>query len=142
MPVGTGHSVEAQMTGEETTAGIQFKITQLEVLPKLPSDRLKIAFASPGEVIQIMVCTLTGKRITCNVGSAWTIEALKDLIEVKEDIPTDQQRIIYNGKQLEGKDLSTRLKSRCIMLTPSRWKDVIGVQYYQRMLVSNQISHI
>ncbi|KAM0248958.1 hypothetical protein ACHAP5_003167 [Fusarium lateritium] len=34
MPVGTGHSVEAQMTGEETTAGIQFEISRLDIFPK------------------------------------------------------------------------------------------------------------
>ncbi|KIL92243.1 hypothetical protein FAVG1_04651 [Fusarium avenaceum] len=39
MPVGTGHSVEAQMTGEETTAGIQFEVTRLDIPPEMIRDK-------------------------------------------------------------------------------------------------------
>jgi hypothetical protein len=53
MPVGTGHSIEAQMTGEETTAGIQFEITRLDPHARpgdtitkegVPADQIRFIF--------------------------------------------------------------------------------------------------
>lgn len=50
---------------------------------------------------QIFIKTLTGKTITINVNDNENIKDIKDKITDIEGIPQDQQRLVFNGKQLE-----------------------------------------
>lgn len=45
--------------------------------------------------------TLTGKRISIHVGFRDTITNVKKLIWESEGIPTELQKLIFGGKQLE-----------------------------------------
>ena len=57
--------------------------------------------ASAMQAMQIFVKTLTGKTITLEVEPGDYISTVKTKIQEKEGIPSDQQRLTYQGKLLE-----------------------------------------
>lgn len=59
---------------------------------------------------QIFVKTMTGRTITLTVRPSTTAYGAKTMTMMKEGIPQDQQRMIWNGKQLEGDETMHDLK--------------------------------
>ena len=54
--------------------------------------------------MQVFVKTLIGQTITLEVQPSDTVRTLKEKLRAKEDIPPDQQRLIYSGRQLEDEE--------------------------------------
>ncbi|KAI9447275.1 hypothetical protein BJY52DRAFT_1216311 [Lactarius psammicola] len=59
----------------------------------------------PQAAFNVFVKTLTEKVVTCVVAPNWDVLTLKRIIGAKEVIPSDQQRLIFDGRQLS--DAST-----------------------------------
>ena len=100
MPLGSGYSIEAQVTGEDLVGGLQFEITpstkppKVVIAPPIPSDALY-----PSK--ELFVETPTGQMIVIqNISSHHFLDQVKEMIAQKEGIPVDEQRLIYDGRQL------------------------------------------
>ena len=99
MPLGTGYSVEAQVTGEEIVGGLQFAVTPCKLDLDITSNTSAV---KPGvEHFFMAVMTLTGKTMWLYVSALHTIHEVKRMLRGGEGLPEDQQRLIFAGKQLE-----------------------------------------
>ena len=94
MPMGSGYSVEAQVTGQELAGGLQFEIT-----PKVHG-----VLRSPDEGtnrIQIVVKALTGRTTTLKVPETITVKEFKIEVRKIEGNPEHEQRLVWRSGVLE-----------------------------------------
>ena len=69
------------------------------LIPRPPQNPFSV---SPGDdVLKIVVKTLTGKKITVKLKRSSTIKEVKSRIQVNENTPSDKQRLLFSGVQLE-----------------------------------------
>ncbi|XP_046439667.1 uncharacterized protein LOC124190843 [Daphnia pulex] len=69
-------------------------------------DNTKDEDGGTSQTIHVFIKNLTGKTIQFSISPLAKVEDLKDMIRSKEGIPIDQQRLIFDGNQLEdGKTL-------------------------------------
>jgi len=124
MPIGSGYSVEAQVTGEDVTGGLQFEITpateEIEPLtfnylgssnPGKPLRGPNLSILTTGkssslsvqtDKMTVYVVSLTGREVLVEVDATDSVLDLKDKICEKAGMQPDHQRLIFAGKQLEG----------------------------------------
>lgn len=119
MPLGSGYSVEAQVTGEEVVGGLQFEITPAPRPPlviTLKKARDSAVMGNNDPVIRISVVAVVGETIVSKgttmilegVAPSTTIVDIKHVIEEHWGVPMYQQRLHWSGGTLENGDPNSR----------------------------------
>ncbi len=108
MPLGSGYSVEAQITGQDLVGGIQFHVTPSTPPWKRALSLIRaLSLKAPNPPgfddgpFHIMIDTLTRKFLILSVLPSDSIDKVKLQVQDKAGIPLDQQRLCFKGHQLE-----------------------------------------
>lgn len=101
MPMGQGYSVEAQLTGREVVGGLQIEITPAKFKPARIMRDVVYTAPTPTKGFHVFIKTLTGKTFAVHCSRSDVVGNIKEGIQNQEGIPPDQQRLIWEGKQLE-----------------------------------------
>ncbi|KAF7876493.1 hypothetical protein EAF04_001583 [Stromatinia cepivora] len=88
--IGSGYSVEAQISGSDSLAGIQF-----EIIPTFLGT-----VNNPDGGFQVLLKDLTGKTLTLQVNSSMTLWDVKNRIRDLQGIPPYKQTLIHAGWRL------------------------------------------
>ena len=109
MPMGSGHSVEAQMTGQETTAGIQFEVTRLDVKELLENNVEELSEPDfdellktgwPSGTVVMRLIAFSGDVTWVRAKLSTTLRALKLIYEHKKGVRFEDQILRFEGKWL------------------------------------------
>lgn len=95
------HTYSQGATTDGTDPSTQETTPSAPTAPSAPATTDSSAQLSGG---QFMVKTLTGKNIVVDYDPNMTVRELKEYINSSSNIPIDQQRLIFQGKQMDNDD--------------------------------------
>jgi len=94
-----GISRDAELSSITSVTMADFFAAMLKSATAHPA--LQPVYSFPSGHMQVFVKSLTGATIVLNVGANWQIGTVKMMLFVSEGVPSDQQRLIFAGTQLE-----------------------------------------
>lgn len=101
MPLGSGYTVEAQITGADLIGGLQVEVVPAKDIPRTIYRNAISNKPAGTPYFGIEVRSLTGMTITMSVSTLHTIDEVKSFVQDSEGIPPNQQRLMFKGRQLE-----------------------------------------